>query len=148
MRGANYPAVTDAVVRKATIPLPPLSEQRRIVEILDQADALRKKRAEADAKADRILPALFIKMFGDPSTNPRGWDRIPLSQLLRDNKDALQSGPFGSNLHNADFVQEGTVFVVGIDNSRFAQFLSGFKNCGRVLVAEEVRHDRDPDHSQ
>ena len=33
-------------------------------------------------------------------------------------------------------------------HSRFAQFLSGFKNCGRVLVAEEVRHDRDPDHSQ
>ncbi len=51
------------------IPLPPLSEQRRIVEILDQADALRKKRAEADAKAARILPALFYKMFGDPATN-------------------------------------------------------------------------------
>jgi type I restriction enzyme S subunit len=125
MRGANYPAVTDAVVRKATIPLPPLSEQRRIVEILDQADALRKKRAEADAKADRILPALFIKMFGDPSTNPRGWDRIPLSQLLRDNKDALQSGPFGSNLHNADFVNEGTVFVVGIDNVQDTGFQIG-----------------------
>jgi type I restriction enzyme, S subunit len=125
MRGANYPAVTDAVVRKATIPLPPLSEQRRIVEILDQADALRKKRAEADAKADRILPALFIKMFGDPSTNPQGWDRIPLSQLLRDNKGALQSGPFGSNLHNADFVNEGTVFVVGIDNVQDTGFQIG-----------------------
>jgi type I restriction enzyme S subunit len=50
------------------IPLPPLSEQRRIVEILDQADALRKMRADADAKAERILPALFIKIFGDPAT--------------------------------------------------------------------------------
>ena len=35
-----------------------------------------------------------------------------------------------------------------IDDSWFAQFLSGFKNCGSVSVAEEVRHDRDPDHSQ
>ncbi|PIU85264.1 MAG: hypothetical protein COS67_08795 [Deltaproteobacteria bacterium CG06_land_8_20_14_3_00_44_19] len=60
------------------VPLPPLSEQRRIVEILDQADALRKKRAEADAKAARILPALFYKMFGDPATNPKGW---PVKQL-------------------------------------------------------------------
>jgi type I restriction enzyme S subunit len=68
MRGANYPAVTDRIVKSALIPLPPPSEQRRIAEILDQADALRKMRAEADAKADRILPALFIKMFGDPST--------------------------------------------------------------------------------
>ncbi|NQT93804.1 MAG: restriction endonuclease subunit S [Lentisphaerae bacterium] len=49
---------------------PPPSEQRRIVEILDQADALRKKRAEADKIADRILPALFYKMFGDPATWP------------------------------------------------------------------------------
>jgi type I restriction enzyme S subunit len=50
------------------IPFPPHSEQRRIVEILYQADALRKMRAEADTKADRILSALFVKMFGEPST--------------------------------------------------------------------------------
>jgi type I restriction enzyme S subunit len=60
------------------IPLPPPSEQRRIVEVLDQADALRRKRAEADAKAARILPALFYKMFGDPATNPKKW---PVKQL-------------------------------------------------------------------
>jgi len=65
------------------IPLPPLSEQRRIVEILDQADRLRRLRTEADAKADRILPALFIKMFGDPATNPMGWPVVPLGQLGR-----------------------------------------------------------------
>jgi type I restriction enzyme S subunit len=81
MRGANYPAVTDEVVRKATIPLPPLSEQRRIVEILDQADALRRKRTEADAKAERILHALFTKMFGDPTTNPMGWSKVALSDF-------------------------------------------------------------------
>ena len=33
-------------------------------------------------------------------------------------------------------------------SSPFAQILSGFKDCGRVSVAEEVRHDRDPDYSQ
>lgn len=65
-----------------TLPLPPLSEQRRIVEILDQADALRKKRAEADAKAARILPALFYKMFGDPLANPRGFPTEEVGNLL------------------------------------------------------------------
>ncbi len=58
------------------IPIPPLPEQRRIVEILDQADALRKMRAEADAIAERILPALFYKMFGDPARNEKGWDEV------------------------------------------------------------------------
>ena len=33
------------------------------MEILDQADALRKKRIEADAKADRILDALFYQII-------------------------------------------------------------------------------------
>ena len=69
----TFKEVTKTALKKFKIPLPALSEQRRIVEILDQADALRKKRAEADAKAARILPALFYKMFGDPATNPKGW---------------------------------------------------------------------------
>jgi type I restriction enzyme S subunit len=64
------------------MPLPPLSEQRRIVEILDRADALRRKRARADAVAERVLPALFIKMFGDPATNPMGWERTMLNSVI------------------------------------------------------------------
>ena len=53
--------------------LPPRKEQSRIVELLDEADRLRRLRHEADAKANRILPALFLRMFGDPATNPMGW---------------------------------------------------------------------------
>ena len=70
-------------IKELQIPLPPLSEQRRIVEILDQADALRRKQAEAAAKADRILPALFIKMFGDPATNPMGWEIGNIGNLAK-----------------------------------------------------------------
>jgi type I restriction enzyme, S subunit len=71
--GARMPRIRMQDFWEYLIPLPPLSEQRRIVEILDQADALRKNRAEADEKASRILPALFIKMFGDPTENPMKW---------------------------------------------------------------------------
>ncbi len=84
MRGANYPAVTDGVVKEVLVPLPPPSEQRRIVEILDQADALRRKRTEADTRAERILPALFIKMFGDPASNPRGWKIDSLGSVIEE----------------------------------------------------------------
>lgn len=53
--------------------LPPRKEQSRVVELLDEADRLRRLRHEADAKAARILPALFLKMFGEPATNLAGW---------------------------------------------------------------------------
>jgi len=105
-----------ASLSRIPVPFPPPAEQRRIVEILDQADALRKKRTEADAKAARILPALFYKMFGDAVVRPMGWVQAPLSKLLRKTKYALQSGPFGSQLHNHDFIENGTVLAVGIDN--------------------------------
>ena len=77
----NQAAINRIQLSRLSISLPPISEQRRIVEILDQADALRKMRAEADAKAERILPALFIKMFGDPATNSMGWEEKKLSDL-------------------------------------------------------------------
>lgn len=71
--GAKMPRVIMSKLWEKPIPLPPPTEQRRIVEILDQADAIRTKRREVDALAAGILPALFRKMFGDPVTNPMDW---------------------------------------------------------------------------
>ena len=78
----TFKEVAKSALKRFRIPLPSLSEQRRIVEILDQADHLRRRRADADAKAERILPALFIKMFGDPRTNPMGWRTAPLGDAI------------------------------------------------------------------
>lgn len=80
-RVAAQPNVNGAEYASLPLPIPPLSEQRRIVEILDQADCLRRLRAGADSKAERILPALFISMFGDPATNPKGWRELPLDRV-------------------------------------------------------------------
>jgi|LSQX01.3.fsa_nt_gb type I restriction enzyme S subunit len=38
--GAGYPSISDSIVKKFQIPIPPLSEQERIVEILDKFDKL------------------------------------------------------------------------------------------------------------
>lgn len=72
-RVAAQPNINGAEYASLGVPLPPLSEQHRIVDILHEADCLRKLRREADAKAARILPALFLKMFGDPMTNLKRW---------------------------------------------------------------------------
>jgi len=80
-RGATIGGISRSFASQVRLPLPTLSEQCRIVEILDQADRLRCLRTEGDAKADRILPALFIKMFGDPVTNPTTWPKRTIGQL-------------------------------------------------------------------
>ena len=63
------------------IPLPPLAEQKRIAGILDAADALRAKRGEALAQLDTLLQSTFLDMFGDPVTNPMGWEVRSLGDL-------------------------------------------------------------------
>ncbi|WP_254633707.1 restriction endonuclease subunit S [Acinetobacter bereziniae] len=69
-------------INNIQIPLPPLEEQRRIASILDQADELRQKRQQAIEKLDQLLQATFIDMFGDPVSNPKGWDLVNLESLL------------------------------------------------------------------
>lgn len=66
---------------KLKISVPPLAEQRRIASILDQADELRQKRQQTIEKLDQLLQATFIDMFGDPVSNPKGWDVKKLENL-------------------------------------------------------------------
>lgn len=65
--------VPSAFWESLEIPIPPLPVQERIIEILRRADEIRHKRQEALDLTDKILPSLFIEMFGDPATNPKGW---------------------------------------------------------------------------
>lgn len=60
-------------LKRNSIILPPLPEQRRIAAILDKADELRAKRRAALAQLDSLTQSIFLDMFGDPATNPKGW---------------------------------------------------------------------------
>lgn len=81
--GASYPAVSDRIIHESTIPLPSLVEQRRIAAILDKADALRQKRRATLQKLDSLTQSLFLDMFGDPATNPKGLDEIELGEIAQ-----------------------------------------------------------------
>ncbi|MGH8502570.1 MAG: restriction endonuclease subunit S [Gammaproteobacteria bacterium] len=81
-RAAKGKTLNKAKLKQIQIPLPPLPEQRRIAAILDKADALRQKRREAIAKLDQLFQSVFLEMFGDPITNPKGWEFAPLAELL------------------------------------------------------------------
>ena len=73
-RGGTQKFVSLKVLRNLNIPLPPLAEQKRIAAILDKADMLRTKRRAALAKLDSLVQSVFLEMFGDPVTNPMGWE--------------------------------------------------------------------------
>lgn len=90
---------------KLEIPLPPLPEQKRIASILDAADALRTKRRQAIAMLDELLQATFLDMFGDPVTNPKGWEVKKLG-------DFVEKLLGGKNIAQAEYVSSFKVLKV------------------------------------
>ncbi|MCX0435720.1 restriction endonuclease subunit S [Aeromonas veronii] len=81
--GAAQPGVNATKLKDLRVPFPPLAEQKRIAAILDKADALRRKRQQAIDLADQFLLSLFLDMFGDPVTNPKGWEERTLSDIAQ-----------------------------------------------------------------
>lgn len=98
---AVVPILKKSIFEKIKITLPSPSEQRRIVEILEQADEIRKLRKQADEKAEKIIPALFYKMFGEPLTNPRNFKKIELGKLL------VEKPKYGANASSIPY-KDGT----------------------------------------
>ena len=105
--GGGQPNISQGVIKDLEVPLPPLSEQRRIAAILDQADELRQKRQQAIEKLDHLLQATFIDMFGDPVSNPKGFEVKKLSEQV----DLIQIGPFGTQLHQEDYIENGIPLI-------------------------------------
>ena len=77
--GGTVKFINKKNIGEIEIPLPPLAEQKRIAAILDKADAIRQKRQQAIQLADDFLRSVFLDMFGDPVTNPKGWEVISMA---------------------------------------------------------------------
>lgn len=80
--GANLPRLSPRDLSAFEVPVPPLQEQRRVADILDKADTIRRKRKEAIALTEELLRSAFLDMFGDPMVNPKKWAMRPLGELL------------------------------------------------------------------
>lgn len=80
-QGATVKGIKLDLLRSLPFPKILPSEQRRIAAILDKADAIRRKREQALALADRLLKSAFLEMFGDPVLNVNGWPIESLGDL-------------------------------------------------------------------
>ncbi len=77
---AGQQRVPTSFLERFEIPLPPLSEQKRIADILDIANAIQRKRQEASRWAEVLLRSSFCEWFGDPVQNRRRWPTAKLGQ--------------------------------------------------------------------
>jgi type I restriction enzyme S subunit len=96
-RAVAQPNVNAKQLASLTLPVPPLAEQERVVKLLDQADGLRKLRAQADRRTATLIPAIYQTMFGDPMENPRGWTKYPVSSFVAELHGGRNVNPAGAD---------------------------------------------------
>lgn len=89
-------------LKQIKLNIPALSEQNEIVMILDKIQQVLAHRIDELSKLDDLIKARFVEMFGDPVSNPYGYDKVALSDLAD-----IKIGPFGSLLHKEDYIVGG-----------------------------------------
>jgi len=104
--GATIPHVNKDHLLSLEIPLPPLEEQRRIADLLARADRLRRLRRHALQLSNTFLQSVFLDMFGDPVTNPMGWEMFLLVDICQ-SPNGIKAGPFGSSLKKEVYTTSG-----------------------------------------
>lgn len=78
---SNPPSIRKSDIERWEVQIPPIPEQRRIVDILSRAEGIVRLRREAQQKAAELIPGIFLDMFGDPATNPKGWPMSTIGRL-------------------------------------------------------------------
>lgn len=104
--GSNK-AVMGKTLNKATlsdveIDVCSIEKQREIVDILNKIMNILENRDNEIVLLDNLIKARFVEMFGDPVSNPYGYDKVTLSDLAD-----IKIGPFGSLLHKEDYIDGG-----------------------------------------
>jgi type I restriction enzyme, S subunit len=101
--GANLPRLSPKVLAEFQIPLPPIGTQKRIAAILDQAEALRSLRRQSIGQLDALARSVFLEMFGNPVTNPKGNKVVRLADVATRITDGVHQKP--------NYVESGIPFI-------------------------------------
>ncbi|MCG8035220.1 MAG: restriction endonuclease subunit S [Candidatus Thiodiazotropha endolucinida] len=79
--------------KQITIPLPPLPIQKQIAALLEKADTLRSQCKQMEQELNQLAQSVFLEMFGDPVTNPKGWKKVVVGDVISEIKDGPHVSP-------------------------------------------------------
>ena len=138
-----------------------LNEQTKIVEILDKVNDVITSREKELEELDNLIKSRFVEMFGDPVTNPYGWEKQRFDSLC-ENLDARRKpitasereegiypyyGASGVVDHVADYLFDEDILLVSEDGANLLMRSTpiAFSVSGKVWVnnhAHVVRFEK------
>jgi len=126
--GSSYPSCRENDILEFKVPIYSIERQKKITAILDKAHELRLNDIKILEKYHQLSQSIFLEMFGDPVTNPKGWkiSNLKASSII------FRDGPFGSNLKSEHYVNQG-VRVIRLQNIGINEFI----NNDKAYISEE-----------
>ena len=95
-----------SILRDFIVPLPTIEKQEEVISVLDSVSSVIALRRQQLSDLDDLIKARFVELFGDPVSNPKGWEKKALSEEAE-----IKIGPFGSLLHKEDYITGGHALV-------------------------------------
>jgi len=105
-KGAGLKHISKDYISRIPVPFLKLETQKKIAEILDAADELRKKTQQIIEHYDQLAQSIFLDMFGDPVSNPKGWKKKKLGEIT--NKIGSGATPTGGK---ESYISDGISLV-------------------------------------
>ncbi|MEY8238883.1 MAG: restriction endonuclease subunit S [Cycloclasticus sp.] len=113
---------------KIKIPLPPLETQKQIAAVLEKADQLRKDCQQMEQELNSLAQSVFIDMFGDPVTNPKGWEVKSIGSTFDVLTDYHANGSYEVLQKNVELLGSGYALMVRTTDLEKNNFVDGVKH--------------------
>ena len=127
----TIPSLRRIDLLKIPIPVPPLSEQQRIVNELDLLSSIIDKKKAQLKEYDQLAQSIFFDMFGDPVSNEKGWEVMRLGDEFE-----VSSGGTPST-KKSEYWDDGNISWIG---SNMCQNQIIFENDGKYITKEGLEH--------
>ena len=101
-RGVAQNNINLSLLRKFKIPVIPLRQQKKIIEVLDNVSSTINNYERELALLDELVKARFVEMFGDPNIEFK-YSSVKFNDLVV----RMTKGPFGSDMKKDLFVPKG-----------------------------------------
>ena len=126
---AVVPILNNKSLKEISFSYPPLKTQKRIATILDDAQALKQKNEQLLKEYDELAQSIFLDMFGDPVTNPKGFEKGRI-------RDYVEEAKYGTS---AKAGEEGEFPYLRMNNLTYSGYMD-YSNLKYIDVPESNIH--------
>ena len=115
--GGSLTRAQPKCVAEYPVPVMHRTEQDKIVEILNKCKSVINSRKQELSALDNLIKARFVEMFGDPVSNPLGWEKRTLKEVCTKLNDGTHFSPESFETGEYKYITAKNIKMSGFDFS-------------------------------